>query len=74
MKSKAKPKTAKKKIRIKAFAAINLRATGKVLQRNDEVDMDEEQARKLIDAGWAREVIPLADAKESDDDTSNGTT
>lgn len=70
-KAKAKPKKAKKQIRIKAFAAINLRAKGKVLQRNDEVDMDEEQARKLIDAGWAREVIPLADIKESDDGTDN---
>lgn len=75
MKSKAKAKSKKKagkKIRIKAFASINLRAEGRLLERNDETEIDEKQGRKLIEAGWAREVIPLADdAKESNDDTGN---
>ena len=69
--AKPKPKKASKKIRIKAFASINLRADGKVLQRNDEADIDEEVGRKLIDAGWAREVIALADIKENDNDTDS---
>lgn len=57
-------KKVEKKIKIKAFAQINLRKDGKVLKRNDEIELPESQALSLVEKGWAR-IVTGPPAKES---------